>query len=1047
MKPLNLVVCAFGPYAGRTEIPLHKFGSGGLFLICGATGAGKTTIFDAITFALYGEASGSTRTADTLRSDFADPSAKTFVDLTFTHAGKLYRVVRNPRYLRPKRKGGMTTENADAALTRPDGSVCSGASAVTREIVQLLGIDCKQFRQTSMIAQGEFLKLLLADSAERSDIFRRVFDTGLYRRIQDLLRTRSQELSAQMNENARAILQDAGAIRPDGNFLTADTLAEFSAENDVHLAPRMLKQLSASIEAERKTAEQVSVGRNAARAETEKLAAQIAAAEQVNRVFDELKSTKQKALGLKELSQTMANTEAKIRAAEQAQAQVSPARDAFLREKESACRLKQAVSELKVEISRKEKELSEFRAAAQAEKAKEPYRLELEGKMAGLKSELPHYEKAQALQAQAQQIKKELDSLQKKLEEAKKKQVRLETEQKELEAELQALKDVEVQRVSCEADGKTAAQTCEKLEEIITGTDNILILWKTVRVCQSAYPKAEARFQEADRKASDAELLFLREQAGLMAANLKDGEPCPVCGSASHPAKAQLTGKAPSGSTLKRLKDERERQRDALHKAALDAKEAKTKLEADKANLLSAAAAVLGSLTGCGSVKALRKTALDALEKTCVQKKELDIRLSALIQQSKRKEERTARQNQIQKLLSSSETEITGLEKKQSTRQADWKAVQAEGSAMQESLSCNSEGEARKRLAVCSTELESMKSAREKAEHDFHDCENSLGAARAVLEDNRKSLAFSAEQAQKLQKKYELRLQSAGFPCEADYLNALIPAEKLEKLKKQLTDYRDQCCAVRNDLTRLEKETEDKSPCNLGEMNALLSESHKREEKCETALREISVRLEANRRAAEKMTAKLEERKKLERTYESVLDLDKTANGALTGRQRLNFEQFVQAAYFNRILEQANLRLAKMTGGRYLLLRRETASDLRARFGLDIDVLDHYTGKVRDIKSLSGGESFKASLSLALGLSDVVQSRSGGVRIETMFVDEGFGTLDDESRRQAISTLAELAGGDRLVGIISHVPELREQIDRQIIVRRGLTGSTVQIVS
>lgn len=323
MKPLNLVVCAFGPYAGRTEIPLHKFGSGGLFLICGATGAGKTTIFDAITFALYGEASGSTRTADTLRSDFADPSAKTFVDLTFTHAGKLYRVVRNPRYLRPKRKGGMTTENADAALTRPDGSVCSGASAVTREIVQLLGIDCKQFRQTSMIAQGEFLKLLLADSAERSDIFRRVFDTGLYRRIQDLLRTRSQELSAQMNENARAILQDAGAIRPDGNFLTADTLAEFSAENDVHLAPQMLKQLSASIEAERKTAEQVSVGRNAARAETEKLAAQIAAAEQVNRAFDELKSTKQKALGLKELSQTMANTEAKIRAAEQAQAQVS----------------------------------------------------------------------------------------------------------------------------------------------------------------------------------------------------------------------------------------------------------------------------------------------------------------------------------------------------------------------------------------------------------------------------------------------------------------------------------------------------------------------------------------------------------------------------------------------------------------------------------------------------------------------------------------------------------------------------------------------------
>ncbi len=1045
MKPLHLVMNAFGPYAGRVELPLSEFGSAGLFLISGDTGAGKTTIFDAITFALFGEASGSTRTPDTLRSDFAPVGAKPFVVLTFSHGGETYRIERSPRYKRPKRGGGETTEGADATLTLPGGEVCSGATAVTERVRRLLGIDCRQFRQTSMIAQGEFLKLLLADSGERSEIFRKVFDTGIFRRIQDRLHDRAKTLGTQTDETARAVLQDAAALRPDGTLLTPEDLASFAAEGNVNQAPFLLQKLRRSVKADETAAAEAEKRRAQARGAAEKLTAQAEAAQQLSRAFRSLDEAARRLAELDARAQEMAEKSGKADAAARAESAVTPAYTAYLREKEEKARLAGEIARTREQIARKEESLAALQAAAEAERAKEPRRAALEEKAAALKADLPKYEKAQKLGAETAELQKRLDAVLKRhaavaAEQADRRDA-LQAQQKELET----LSNAEAERVDRLGRDRMLSQTCEKLEEILRGTSRILAEASQSRQAKDRYLDAEVRYKEANFAAEDADLAFLRGQAGLLAASLKNGEPCPVCGSTAHPHPAPPSS-APGEDELNRLKAKRDSLREALQKAGLTVRENKARLETEKADLLQAAGAVLGDLTACKSVLALRKTASDALALARRRRDGLREELAILQGRCERKAALAVSLKEARRLLEDEDAEAVRLGEEKSAVQAEAEAKKAEAGALAETLPYATADEAQKVLKQWSADLDGMEKRLEQAEQARRSGESELVALRAVLAENGRHLDLAEQKTRRAEQAYKEKLGLAGFADETAYLSARMEPEALASLTESLDEYRMARRSAREEKDRLTRETAGETPPDPEKLTAARQEARRREETCETALRDLSVRLESNRRAAGRIAEGLAAHEKLRRSYETALDLDRTANGAATGRQRLNFEQFVQAAYFGEILAQANLRLSDMTDGRYVLLRRDAASDLRTHFGLDIDVLDHYTGRVRDVKSLSGGESFKASLSLALGLSDVVQNRSGGVRIETMFIDEGFGSLDDESRRQAIATLYRLARGNRLVGIISHVSELKEQIDKQVVVRRGMAGSTIQIV-
>lgn len=1048
MKPVNLVMNAFGPYAGRVEIPFCKFGSGGLFLITGDTGAGKTTIFDAISFALYGEVSGSARTVDTLRSDFSGEAARTEVELVFSHREKVYSVTRNPKYTRPKKNGtGFTTENADATLRFPDGSAVSGSGRVTQEIVALLGIDHRQFKQIAMIAQGEFLRLLFAENAERAAIFRRVFGTGIYLGIQKKLKEQELDLKSRYEEGARMLLQDAAGVVAERTSQNWNRYFELLDGQDVNAVPEMTGLLETRAAEDEAAAEKGAAELRTFRADTESLVAATASAEQVNLLFFRLEEAR---VRLKELEARKASADAaekRLRLAEAALHTVSPARRAWLREKEETGRLRDGIAHFTSLAEEKAKQLAVFRKTLESEQAKEPEREELSGKIAKLREAMPGYEKLRVLGERTAKLSSELQALRQDRKREEERGENLRKEKAGLEAELEMLKDTDAKLVSCRAEAAAADTEYAKTEEILAGLEKIRALSADCGALQSQYRKAEAAYRAAAALCEEKEQAFFRAQAGLLAAGLEEGTPCPVCGSLSHPHTAVPEPSAPNEAELRSLKARREKLHDALQEASLKAGRTDAKLRSDRENLFRSASEILAGLTGAENADELEASLRMRGKKAEVRRKQLRLRLAELQEQSIRKEQCEEGIRRASGQLTHLDERIAGLTSRESVCRVSFGEADAEAKAIRETLAFGSSEQARSALSEWSARLESMKRLLNQAQNAVQTCESERKSALAVLQDNTEKLASVSREEENRREEYNRALVSSGFRDEEDFLSHLLSEAGLAALKERLTRYREELRSTTDTVSRLQGETQGKSPVDLQELKERLMLAQQKEGACEKELRAVSVRLENNRKILARLKKALEERQKLEEEYECARDLSRTANGELSGKPKLSFEQYVQASYFESVLRQANRRLTSMTNGRYLLLRREKPADLRSQTGLEIDVMDHYTGKIRDVKSLSGGECFKASLALALGLSEVIQSFAGGVRVETMFIDEGFGSLDAESREQAIATLAELAGGDRLVGVISHVTELKERIDRQIIVCKGITGSSVKIVS
>lgn len=1047
MKPLNLTISAFGPYSGRVDLPLRELGSGGLFLICGDTGAGKTTIFDAISYALFGDVSGSTRTVDTLRSNFAPSNVKTFVELLFSHAGKDYCVLRNPRYRRPKKNGtGETTENADAVFTLPDGTVQTGSSNVTQAITRLLGIDHRQFKQVAMIAQGEFLALLLAESNERAEIFRRVFSTDLFRRMEDRLKERELQLRRSWEDGARSILQDAALIRAQDDGPLNDALTACLQEKDVNLIPNVLQLLAEQNREEAETLRTEESKLSALRSHVSGLIENLSSARQTEKSLAQLESTKKHLAELSE-RKTEIDRQAKIlRAAELASSRVTPARTAFLRQKKAAEALESEITLLNQKITEIESTLKKRKAEAEAEQKKEPERERLAGLIAALSSSLPDYQKLSLLDHEARELEKSCNAQDLLLSRLKQKKEAATKQRGQLRAELDTLSDAEVQRLSCKTAEQSAEKTLESLSDIMKQVGKMQTFVRTYRSNRDSYLKGESAYREANSAYEAAEQSFLRQQAGLLAADLQDGLPCPVCGSVHHPSPARLKGSPVTEKALQDLKQKRDKLRSTLEASALNLKSLETQIISDRESLKKAIHDTIGGVSGTENVRALEKTALEAEEKAEQSLKQAKEELKVQEKRCNRKAECTTRLGEAETQLSLLDHDLEEQSREQSALKVSLESKRAELSSVRASLPYPTVEETRRKLAEQNDLLNRMKQSLQKAESDYRDCLTRRDNTSAVLADNRAKIQSTRKQVLELEQEYLLCLSESGFSSEQEYLRSVLPPEQIESFRQIQADFRDDRVRAEDAVRRLETETAGKSHTDLSKLEEELASEQQSQLAREKAFHALSSRLEQNRDAEQRISQALASREKLEQDYTLVRGLSRTANGEQTGKQKLDFEQYVQASYFNRVLEQANQRLSGMTNGRYLLLRRENASDLRARSGLNIDVLDHYNGKIRDVRSLSGGESFKASLALALGLSDVVQSFAGGVKIETMFIDEGFGSLDDESRQQAIATLSGLAEGNRLVGIISHVSELREQISRQIVIQKGVNGSKIHIV-
>lgn len=877
MKPLYLTLSAWGPYKEKTEIDFGSFEGKGLFLITGATGAGKTTLFDAIAYALYGCMSGEMREKGSVRSDFAQENEATYVNLVMSHNGAVYEIGRNPEYLRPKRrKGGenaFTKEKENAVLYQNKEAIASGSAEVTRLVTQILRLDEKQFKQISMLAQGEFARLLSANGTEKTKIFRSIFGTGECSQFAGALREQSgllyrqvMELRHKMDEDIHLLdawLKEQGDDK-EWQELTADGNYHYETVLDY------LKELSRVCASEVRRQE-----KEAKSLEERQLAAakQISAGKSNNELFAAQRQTKQ--------------------------------RSEELKQQESA----------KKEL---QKELARAQSAAQVW----PFELFLQEKQGGVKKCGQRLETLETEKQALQEQIKELSFLYQNKEALQSGFLLLEKEEQRGEQIKKAAEETE-----------SRAQRLEKLQ-------------KRYRKAEEQYGQKRQQYEEADR-------VYKHAVIGLAAAYVTEGEPCPVCGSLEHPNVAGLAEEVPDEEKLKELQESME-------------KSAEIRQE-----LFEQTAGLKGEW------------------------EESSRRLNDLVEEKKAL---SLQSEQIEKKLRPYLTKPLAKSRRQ----------------------CEESWERYSNVSVLLLQKEEAQ------------------------KETQQELIGEQETAQQAKEKLQAQLKAHSFTSETDYQSSKRESKQIEQMQRELRQWQEELHATQELLVHLKESIKGKKEVKLA---ALQQEEERlrllRKEALETLKRQ-NILLASMKKTVQSLQEKLEKSAPLEKRYGLVKELDNLACG--NHNKRLVFEQFVLAGYFEEILQAANLRLAKMTDARYELLRAGWVSDGRVKDNMEILVMDSYTGKTRSVKTLSGGESFKASLSLALGMSDVVQAVSGGIRVETLFVDEGFGSLDGESLDQACETLLSLVKKDKLIGIISHVPELKERIDNKIVVEKTHHGSRVRLL-
>ena len=919
MRPVKLTVSAFGPYAGRQEIDMSKLGESGLYLITGDTGAGKTTIFDAITYALYGKPSGPNREQSMLRSKYADDDTPTEAELLFVHGGKEYRIKRNPEYMRKKARGeGFTKQPAGAELTLPDGRVETKREEVDRRIIEILGVNREQFSQTAMIAQGDFMKLLLAETKDRQNYFRDIFRTRIYQAFQEALKDEASRMGNELDVKRRSIRQDMNGILcteedPEFPLVCRARAGEMLTSETVTLLGRLTE------------ADTDRLGRiNAELESTEKgisaLTAETARAEEQEKIRKQLGKDREELAGKAAVLETLAR-----------------------KLEEEKARLPEAEKAAK-EADRTEAELPAYDGV-------ENLRKETAGAEEALRTGKLRIAKGEEFTAEA---RKQLEILR---------------------SELKELENAGENRARLEHEAAAAKESREALERLKKETAELEQLRKDYAGKQEEYARAEeyaaARKQEAD----GTRLAFNRGQAGIMAESLEKGMPCPVCGSRTHPAKAHRSVDVPSEDQVKDAEKNAQTAQKAANEASRKAAAAGERVSFTEKSAAEKAEKLLG-----------RWDPESVAEETAVKLEEAARREKNAGEQIRAENGRIKRRNELDKLvpekektLKDAEQRLNGL-KEQAARD---EAAAAEKKTRLEEYTARlpfpEKKAAEERILELRKTAERIRKAAEKAEKDRAECEKDMAGLKG-------------------------RIQSA------------------------------------------EKQLENTQPADTAKKTAEMAALTERKQKLTQEMNRTSHRLETNRDIRKRICGTAEEMSVAEEKWRWVNSLATTANGRLTGKEKITLETYIQTAYFDRILRRATLHLMQMSNGKYDLKRRTTADNLANQSGLELDVVDHYNGTERSVKTLSGGESFIAALSLALGMSEEIQMSAGGIQLDTMFVDEGFGSLDDETLQQAMRALNSLTEGNRLIGIISHVQELRREIERQVVVTKEKTGgSTVRI--
>ena len=985
MRPTELIISAFGPYADEVTLDMASLGDRGLYLITGDTGAGKTTLFDAIAFALYGNASGDSRKPRMLRSKYARPDARTYVEMGFSYSGKEYRVRRNPEYMRTKQRGeGETREKPDAQLHMPDGRLVTGDKAVTAEVEGLLGLNREQFSQIAMLAQGSFSRLLSGRTEDRGIIFREIFKTKPYQLFQEKLKDRAKGLYGRYADSRKSMEQYAGGVITEGHSEELKLRWKEVPQGSLEALLEVLDQLIGADEAQQQ-------GKDRAMA----------------LVRDEMA-----ALGM-ELGKMQGDA--------------------------AVCRdMAAAVDVLRENMP----VLEQAKVRYEREKERQADRDGLIGTVTRMEENLKTYDRFDSLQENLKACRKETESLEKRLGQAaleeRQWKERNDSDEKILESLRQAGEEYQAALTAGERLGEYSGRIGLLAEELAQyGQER-----KKLEAARERYRAAGEESRRADDAYREMYQRFLDNQAGILASRLTEGQPCPVCGSVAHPAPARYLeeGNEAAKDKVDRLKAAAEEKDKAAARLSLEAgrlagsldtryERMKQQIDAEVATWkedgqkrirqAEADAAALASETG--DVRQGRRYFLEQWELMMGQLKgQLERQAAAqkekIREKKKRKEDKEAVEGR--RALGRQSMEEASERKQQAQKmlaesQAKERELESRLKEMESSLPYENRKAAQAELAEKKAFLAGLEKAFKEAEESYNRISRRVSDAQARLEALRGRMA--EKDAERRETAGEEIAEEDRDPAKGP--DTMLPGgmdvrTAMEHLEARMQENRQHQSEARERLTGLEQEKS-----------------------------RLHHRLETNRMARERISEQKASMEEIQKEWTWVKALSDTAAGEVGGKEKITLETYAQMAYFERIIARANTRFMVMSGGQYEL-KRCTEEDNRGKNGLGLNVIDHYNGTERSVKTLSGGESFQASLSLALGLSDEIQSAAGGIRLDTLFVDEGFGSLDEDTLNLAMKSLGDLAEGRRLVGIISHVGELKERIQHQIVVVKDKTGGS-----
>lgn len=1055
MKPSKLIISAFGPYAGRMpEIDFTKFEEKGLFLISGDTGAGKTTIFDAICFALYGTTSGSYRDTKNLRSEYASDTAESYVDFYFSHQGKNYHIWRQPSYERKKQRGtGVITEKEKAVLYEEGKAPVEGLTQVNLAVKDLLHIDEKQFKQIAMIAQGEFRDLLNAKTEQRTEILRTIFLTDGYKNIEYRLKDRMDASYAIRRKTEDSIVQYFGDVSASKTDVLSEELTElkdraresgsaWNLEELLELLERLIQSDQEKLEVEKERLEQAEC---ILRSKQEALAT----AQTNNEFIDRLLYLQKERAELATRGQKIKDATDLLDRQKTATREVHPVYLAWKSKADAVIYTEKEIKNKQQSLLATEKtakEAAEQSALAEEKRARAE---ELQKKIDKINAEEQKYQ-------QRKQLKEKVAALTNNKKILAEKETSYDTAEKKLEESMQNLKETVAELKNRPTEMQEIRNQGEKLEELAENIRVILERRVSDRTAgkrklaekQQVFLKAREKYEAIREKRMEAERILENCRAGILAKDLEEGQKCPVCGSVHHPELASLPERFITEEELEKYESRESTLQEQKDQANTEAEKAKTALEVLEKQLQ------VDGMTCLRRAGTEHHPEIESLDELLVC---LQDAYKTLLHEKKANQERLLILQADCVALKKAEQDLAKAEEESKRLADDRKTLairrqETENSLIEaktmfsslSELSFDTWKEAEKVCTDFADEVQQIVTHIQQALQAQKDADEKVTALQASLETLARTLGAQKEDEVKAKAALESVLEKQKFQSVEELLPFVVTEAALKKTEDQITDYRQAVATNQTQLSQAEKDAEGRQPVDAQALSEMCMLQEQTVKTCREAVNMIRNRIANN---SEKQTNILSQRSTFEKASKeySIFRRLYTLVKGTTGNGKITLEQYIQAAGFDGIIAAANRRLLPMSGGQYELYRQRDSIGKKINSFLDLEVLDNYTGHRRPVGNLSGGESFKASLSLALGLSDTVSSNLGGIQMDALFVDEGFGTLDRKSMEDAMDALINLSGTNKLVGIISHREELKENIPQQIKVKKLRDGSQITI--